>query len=81
MWRDLCYHSEFAPRREWTDAQPEHLINGAVHVWDLRTYDDVTTEPQFIRETSLLELRTVENWLDEFAEYMAGKGGRKRELK
>ena len=65
-WKDLCYHSDQAPRRYWSDARPEHLINGAGHVWDLRTLEDVDAEPQFIRETTYLELRTVERWLKEF---------------
>lgn len=65
-WKDLCYHSDLAPQRYWSDEQPEHLINGAGHVWDLRTLTDVSTEPQFMRETTYLELRTVESWLKEF---------------
>ncbi|KAF4627217.1 hypothetical protein G7Y89_g10938 [Cudoniella acicularis] len=65
-WKDLCYHSDLAPRRYWSDLHPEHLINGAGHVWDLRTLEDVSAEPQFIRETTYLELRTVETWLKEF---------------
>jgi hypothetical protein len=40
VWRDLCYHSNSAPQRYWTDLHPEHLINGAGHVWDLRALDD-----------------------------------------
>ncbi|CAJ2506575.1 Uu.00g007050.m01.CDS01 [Anthostomella pinea] len=36
-WKDLCYHSDLAPQRYWSDAYPQHLINGAGHVWDLRT--------------------------------------------
>lgn len=67
-WRDLCYHSTLAPQRYWTDEHPEHLINGAGHCWDLRTLTNVTDEPQFIRETTLLELRTVATWLREFKE-------------
>ncbi|KAI8625497.1 peptidase S28 [Xylariaceae sp. FL1651] len=65
-WKDLCYHSDLAPQRYWTDSQPAHLINGAGHVWDLRTLEDITTEPQFIRAATKLELRTVETWLREF---------------
>ncbi|KAI0518376.1 peptidase S28 [Xylaria bambusicola] len=65
-WKDLCYHSDLAPRREW-DSQPQHLINGAGHVWDLRTLDDIDAEPQYIREATKLEIRTVGAWLKEFA--------------
>jgi hypothetical protein len=35
-------------------------------VWDLRTLDNVDTEPQYIRETTDLELRTIEAWLNKF---------------
>ncbi|KAI1327644.1 peptidase S28 [Xylariaceae sp. FL0255] len=65
-WRDLCYHSVSAPQRYWDQPQQEHLINGALHVWDLRTYTDISTEPQFIQATTRLELRAVKNWLKEF---------------
>ncbi|CAJ2506574.1 Uu.00g007040.m01.CDS01 [Anthostomella pinea] len=65
-WKDLCYHSDLAPQRYWSDAYPQHLINGAGHVWDLRTLVDVSAEPQFIREATYLELRTVERWLKDF---------------
>ncbi|KAI3322394.1 peptidase S28 [Xylariaceae sp. AK1471] len=66
-WLDLCYHSELAPARNssW-DSQPAHLINGAGHVWDLRTLEDIDAEPQFIRAATKLEIRTVETWLKEF---------------
>ena len=73
VWRDLCYHSLLAPQREWDDLHPEHLINGAGHVWDLRTYDDVTTEPQWMREANLLEIRTVEGWLKGFGSWTPGR--------
>ncbi|KAI9667736.1 MAG: hypothetical protein M1821_000553 [Bathelium mastoideum] len=66
-WRNLCYHSTSAPQRYWTDEHPEHLINGAGHVWDLRALANISAEPQFIRETTYLELRTVETWLKDFA--------------
>lgn len=66
VWRDLCYHSNLAPQRYWTDDHPEHLINGAGHVWDLRALADIDAEPQWMREVTLLELRTVESWLKEF---------------
>ncbi|KAI1266287.1 peptidase S28 [Xylariaceae sp. FL1019] len=65
-WRDLCYHSTQAPQRYWTDEHPEHLISGAHHVWDLRTYSNVDDEPQFVRATTKLQLRTVETWLKDF---------------
>ncbi|KAI0536188.1 peptidase S28 [Xylaria digitata] len=65
-WKGLCYHSDLAPPRNW-DAQPQHLINGAGHVWDLRTLDDVDAEPQFVRAATKLEIRTVGAWLKEFA--------------
>ncbi|TGJ79145.1 hypothetical protein E0Z10_g9616, partial [Xylaria hypoxylon] len=65
-WKDLCYHSDLAPQRAW-DAQPAHLINGAGHVWDLRTLDDVDAEPQFVRAATKLEIRTVGAWLKEFS--------------
>ncbi|KAI1346399.1 peptidase S28 [Xylaria sp. FL0043] len=64
-WKDLCYHSDLAPQRHW-ESQPEHLINGAGHVWDLRTLDDINAEPQFIRAATQLEIRTVGAWLKEF---------------
>jgi hypothetical protein len=70
-WRDLCYHAKLAPSRYWTDEHPEHLINGAGHVWDLRTLENVDAEPQFIRETTYLELRTVETWLKAFKQNLA----------
>ncbi|KAI0205619.1 peptidase S28 [Astrocystis sublimbata] len=66
-WKDLCYHSDLAPARTGFDAQPQHLINGAGHVWDLRTLEDIEAEPQFIRETTKLEIRTVGAWLKEFS--------------
>lgn len=65
-WKDLCYHSDLAPPRTSWDAQPQHLINGAGHVWDLRTLEDIDTEPQFIRAATKLEIRTVGEWLKEF---------------
>ncbi|KAI0116341.1 peptidase S28 [Nemania sp. FL0031] len=66
VWRDLCWHSDLAPPRPSWDVQEQHLINGAGHVWDLRTLEDIDTEPQFIRATTKLELRVVETWLREF---------------
>ncbi|KAI1118069.1 peptidase S28 [Nemania sp. NC0429] len=65
-WKDLCYHSDLAPARTSWDAQQQHLINGAGHVWDLRALEDIEAEPQFIRATTKLEIRTVEVWLQEF---------------
>ncbi|KAI1816653.1 peptidase S28 [Poronia punctata] len=64
-WKELCYHSDYAPPRSW-GKQQEHLINGAGHVWDLRTLEDIDDEPQFIRAATRLELRVVEGWLKEF---------------
>jgi len=64
-WKDLCYHSDYAPQRDW-DPESEHLINGAGHVWDLRTLDDIEAEPQFIRAATKVELRVVESWLKAF---------------
>ncbi|KAI0403520.1 peptidase S28 [Xylaria palmicola] len=65
-WKDLCWHSDLAPPRPAWDAQPQHLVNGAGHVWDLRTLEDVDAEPQFIGAATRLEIRTVETWLREF---------------
>ncbi|KAH9883670.1 peptidase S28 [Xylariomycetidae sp. FL2044] len=65
-WKDLCYHSDLAPARYWDDPQPQHLINGVGHVQDLRTLDDVASEPQFVRAATELELRTVDAWLRAF---------------
>ncbi|KAI1123531.1 peptidase S28 [Nemania abortiva] len=67
VWRDLCWHSDLAPPRPSYDTQEQHLINGAGHVWDLRTLEDIDAEPQFIRATTKLELRVVEMWLNEFS--------------
>ncbi|KAI8946631.1 peptidase S28 [Xylaria longipes] len=64
-WKDLCYHSDLAPPRTGFE-QPQHLINGAGHVWDLRTLDDINGEPQFVRAATKLEIRTVASWLKEF---------------
>jgi hypothetical protein len=72
VWRDLCYHSNLAPQRQWSDLHPEHLINGAGHVWDLRTQDDLSAEPDFIREANYLEIRTVERWLKEYKSWKPG---------
>ncbi|KAJ8123302.1 hypothetical protein O1611_g9625 [Lasiodiplodia mahajangana] len=66
VWRDLCWHSDLAPPRPSYDMQEQHLINGAGHVWDLRTLEDIDAEPQFIRATTKLEIRVVEMWLREF---------------
>lgn len=71
-WKDLCYHSDLAPEREWSDLHPEHLINGAGHVWDIEVYADIETEPQFIREAHYLEIRTVKKWLKEFPSWKPG---------
>jgi hypothetical protein len=65
-WGDLCHHSKYAPKRYWSDDHPEHLINGGGHCWDIRALPNITAEPQFIRETNWLELRTVKRWLREF---------------
>jgi hypothetical protein len=35
-------------------------------VWDLRTLEDISAEPQFIRAATTLEIRTVDTWLKEF---------------
>ncbi|KAI1195003.1 peptidase S28 [Nemania serpens] len=66
VWKDLCYHSDLAPARTSWDTQPQHLINGAGHVWDLRTLEDIETEPQYVRAATKLEIRTVETWLKAF---------------
>ncbi|KAI1179941.1 peptidase S28 [Nemania sp. FL0916] len=65
-WQDLCWHSHQAPPRTSWDAQPNHVINGAGHVWDLRTLENVDTEPQFIKAATKLEIRTIGKWLSEF---------------
>jgi hypothetical protein len=56
-----------APQRYWSDEHPEHLINGAEHVWDLRTLENINNQPQFMQAATYLELRTVEMWLKEWA--------------
>ena len=66
VWKDLTYHSDLAPPRYWSKDHPEYLINGAGHIWDIWSEDDLATEPQYIREAHLFEIRTVTKWLDGF---------------
>ncbi|KAI0467796.1 peptidase S28 [Xylaria cf. heliscus] len=65
-WGHLTYHSDIAPPRTSWDTQPEHLINGAGHVWDIHTLENIDDEPQFMREAAKLEIRMVATWLKEF---------------
>jgi hypothetical protein len=65
-WRESSYHATRAPQRYWHAGNLEHLINGAGHAWDFFALENLEEEPQFIRETHYLELRTVENWLKDF---------------
>jgi hypothetical protein len=65
-WREVSYHATRAPQRYWNDRNPEHLINGAVHAWDMYARKDIEEEPQFIRETHYLEQRTIGTWLKKY---------------
>ena len=69
VWRDLTYHSTFAPQRYWSELHPEYLINGAGHIWDIWSEGDVATEPQFVREAHYFQMRTVERWLNDFGSW------------
>ncbi|KAJ2990867.1 hypothetical protein NUW58_g2743 [Xylaria curta] len=70
VWNGLCYHSPLAPlRRQTSDLHPELFITGAGHHWDSYGILNVETEPQFIREAHLWEIRTVKKWLREFGSW------------
>jgi hypothetical protein len=74
VWKDLCYHSDFAPARTVsTDLHPQFLITGAGHHWDSYGILDVEAEPQFIREAHKWEIRTVQKWLDAFGSWQNDK--------
>jgi len=69
VWLDLCYHSNLAPSPRYSDLdgnQVEHLISGGGHHWDSYGIKNIPAEPQFIRESHLWEIRTVERWLKQF---------------
>lgn len=68
-WLDLCYHSNNAPLRQWSDLHPELLIAGAGHHWDSYGIKDIAAEPQFIQQAHLWEIRTVKRWLAEFGSW------------
>jgi hypothetical protein len=73
VWKDLCYHSDFAPpRNQSTDLHPEYLITGAGHHWDSYGILDVDAEPQFIREAHKWEIRVVQRWLKTFDSWIPG---------
>ena len=63
-----------------TDLRPEYLINGGGHHWDSNSlgYDNITAEPDFIREAHLWEIRIVKRWLADFANWEPGKKARER---
>lgn len=83
MWKDLCYHSDLAPLRvskgvEDEILHPHLLIAGAGHHWDSYAfgYKNISSEPQFIREAHLWEIRSVKKWLGMFDKTEAfGKKG------
>ncbi|KAF2725215.1 extracelular serine carboxypeptidase [Polychaeton citri CBS 116435] len=70
VWNDLCYHSEFAPKRhqDVEGLHPELLITGGGHHWDSYslTYSNLANEPQFIRAAHDWEIRTVKRWLQDW---------------
>lgn len=75
VWKDLCYHSDFAgPRPLSTDLHPHYLITGAGHHWDSYGILDVEAEPQFIREAHKWEIRIVKKWLESFDDWRAAAG-------
>ncbi|RWA08733.1 hypothetical protein EKO27_g6366 [Xylaria grammica] len=74
VWNGLCYHSPLAlTRRQTSDLHPELLVTGAGHHWDSYGILDVESEPQFIREAHLWEIRTVKKWLREFDSWKSRK--------
>ena len=75
VWLDLCYHATQAPLRTSSDLHPELLISGAGHHWDSYAFglDSIPSEPQFIRNAHLFEIRTVERWLRTFGQWKAEK--------
>lgn len=67
VWLDVCYHSHEAPERVSSDLRPEYLITGAGHHWDsygLGGLAEVGSEPQFIEQAHLWEIRVVKRWLE-----------------
>ncbi|CAK3848666.1 serine protease EDA2 [Lecanosticta acicola] len=74
VWNYLCYHSPYAgPRYSLSlpeeELHPQLLIAGAGHHWDsygLGSLANVSSEPQFIREAHLWEIRSVQRWLREW---------------
>ncbi|KAN0115436.1 peptidase S28 [Hyaloscypha variabilis] len=72
-WLDLCYHSTKAPLRTSSDDHPEYLIAGSGHHWDSYGILDVSSEPLFIQQSHLWEIRTVEKWLRTFPSWKPGR--------
>jgi len=72
-WLNLCYHSNKAPLRTTTDLHPEYLISGAGHHWDSYGILDVSSEPLFIQQAHLWEIRTVQKWLKTFPNWRPGR--------
>ncbi|CAK4017316.1 serine protease EDA2 [Lecanosticta acicola] len=71
VWLDLGYHSHDAPERVTASAEeaylhPQLLIPGAGHGWDSYGIQNVSAEPDFIREAHLWEIRIVKKWLEMF---------------
>ncbi|TID15117.1 hypothetical protein E6O75_ATG08370 [Venturia nashicola] len=85
VWKDVCYHSSLVPERvskgfEDETLHPHLLITGAGHHWDSYAfgYGNISSEPQFIREAHLWEIRSVKRWLGMFDETKGfGKGKKK----
>lgn len=74
-WFDLTYHSKLAPGRMPHDGlHPEYIINGGGHGWDFAIREDLSTEPQYMKDAHLFELGTVGRWLKEFPAWKAAKG-------
>lgn len=63
VWLDLCYHSNNAPPRYSSNLRPEYLIAGGGHHWDSYGIRNISAEPQFIKQTHLWEIKTVQKWL------------------
>ena len=61
-----------------TDLRPELLINGGGHHWDSTSlgYDNLTAEPDFIREAHYFEIRIVKRWLADFMDWVPGMKAR-----
>jgi hypothetical protein len=70
VWLDLCYHSNLAPHpRVSSDEHPSYLIAGGGHHWDStgNKLGNVTTEPGYIKQAHLWEIRTVRKFVDYWA--------------